>query len=71
MIRYRFGRPVPMFERIPGRRAEALDSVVYAMAVRGLVKADLIRRENDLRAIISTPAIPAVIRSAWLDGRRQ
>jgi hypothetical protein len=51
----------------PGRRAEALDSVVDAMAVRGRVKADLIRRENELRAIISTPVIPAVIRSAWMD----
>lgn len=67
VIRYRFGRPVPVFERIPGRRAEALDSVVYAMAVRGLVKADLVRRENELRAIVSSPVLPAVIRSAWMD----
>lgn len=67
VIRYRFGRPVPVFERIPGRRAEALDSVVYAMAVRGLVKADLVRRENELRAIVAAPAIPAVIRSAWME----
>lgn len=37
------------------------------MAVRGLVKADRVRRENELRVIISTPAIPAVIRSAWMD----
>ena len=52
VIRYRFGRPVPVFERIPGRRAEALDSVVYAMAVRGLVKADLVRRKKfELRQI--------------------
>jgi len=67
VIRYRFGRPVPTFERISGRRAEALDSVVYAMAVRGLVKADLVRRENELRAIVSAPVLPAVIRSAWMD----
>lgn len=58
---------MPVFERIPGRRAEALDSVVYAMAVRGLVKANLVRRENELRAIISTAAIPTVIRSAWMN----
>lgn len=51
----------------PSRRAEALDSVVYAMAVRGLVKADLVRRENELRAIVSPPVVPAVIRSAWMD----
>lgn len=67
VVRYRSGCPVPVFERIPGRRAEALDSVIYAMAVRGLVKADLVRRENELRAIISTPAIRAVIRSVWMD----
>ncbi len=67
VVRYRFGRPVPVFERIPGRRAEALDSVIYAMAVRGLVKADLVRRENELRAIGSPAALPAVIRSAWMD----
>ena len=67
VVRYRFGRPVPVFERIPGRRAEALDSVIYAMAVRGLVKADLVRRENELRAIVSPAVLPAVIRSAWLD----
>lgn len=57
----------PVFERIPGRRAEALDSVVYAMAVCGLVRADLLRRENELRAIVSAPVLPAVIRSAWMD----
>ena len=51
----------------PSRRAEALDSVVYAMAVRGLVKADLVRRENELRAIVCPPVVPAVIRSAWMD----
>lgn len=67
VVRYRFGRPVPVFERIPGRRAEALDSVIYAMAVRGLVKADLVRRENELRAIVSPAVLPAVIRSTWLD----
>jgi phage terminase large subunit GpA-like protein len=67
VVRYRFGRPVPVFERIPGRRAEALDSVVHAMAARGLVKAGLVRRENQLRAIVSPPVLPAVIRSAWMD----
>ncbi len=67
VVRYRFGRPVPVFERIPGRRAEALDSVIYAMAVRGLVKADLVRRENELRTTVAAPVLPAVIRSAWMD----
>lgn len=69
VIRYRFGRPVPVFERIPCRRAETLDSVVYAIAVRSIVKADLVRRENELRAIVSAPVLPAVIRSAWMERR--
>jgi hypothetical protein len=28
---------------------------------------DFVRRANELRARISTPAIPKVIRSAWMD----
>jgi phage terminase large subunit GpA-like protein len=31
------GMPVQRFERIPGRRAEALDCMVYAMAARQVV----------------------------------
>jgi hypothetical protein len=67
VIRCRFRRPVPTPERIPGRQAEALDSVVHEIAVHSLVKADLVRRENELRVIVSAPVLPAVIRSAWMD----
>ncbi len=70
VVRYQFGRPVPVFERISGRRAEALDSVVYATAVREIVRTDLTRRENELREIISSPELPAVIRSAWMGRHR-
>lgn len=37
VIRYTKGQPVHSFERIPGKRAEALDCVVYAFAARQLV----------------------------------
>jgi phage terminase large subunit GpA-like protein len=62
------GQPVRFWERIPGRRAEALDSVCYTLAVRGLVNIDLTRRENELRKLVCTRTIPTVIRSKWLEG---
>lgn len=40
VTRYMKGRPVHRFERIPGRRAEALDCVVYAMAARQVLAVD-------------------------------
>jgi hypothetical protein len=35
--------------------------------VRGLVKADLLGRENELQAIVSPPVLHADIHSAWMD----
>jgi phage terminase large subunit GpA-like protein len=40
VVRYRRGQPVRSFERIPGRRAEALDCLVYALAARQMVAPD-------------------------------
>ena len=71
--RYTHGRPVRFFERVPGRRAEALDCVVYAVAARGLVQADPARRAEELAsAAAPKPAGPpgGVIRSAWMDRGR-
>lgn len=66
VVRYVKGQPVRRFERVPGRRAEALDGLVYALAVRHAVNANLDQREAD----ISSPAAPkrasSVIKSAWL-----
>ena len=66
VVRYSRGQPTRAFERIPGRRAESLDALVYAIAARSLVSMDLDRREKEL----SSPAMPArppsVVRSAWL-----
>jgi len=46
VMRYVKGAPVRQWERIPGRRAETLDCVVYGMAVRALVNANVERREE-------------------------
>ncbi|MDP3493002.1 MAG: phage terminase large subunit family protein [Hyphomonadaceae bacterium] len=71
VLRYSRGQPVRLYERIMGRRAEALDCVVYALAVRNLVKVDLERRGNELRGVAEAPRIPNVVRSQWMErGRR-
>ena len=66
VLKYSRGQPVRFFERILGRRAEALDCVVYALAVRNLVKVDLDRRSNELRGLSEPPKTPAVIHSKWM-----
>ncbi len=68
IVRYRRGQPSRSFERIPGRRAEALDCVVYALAARELVNVDWEVRLVDLtaEAVAPTPQRPAVVRSKWM-----
>ncbi|MGE3583036.1 MAG: phage terminase large subunit family protein [Hyphomonadaceae bacterium] len=71
VLRYSRGQPVRSFERIMGRRAEALDCTIYALAARNLVNLDLTRRENELRQIAKPPQrVSTVIRSKWLEGER-
>lgn len=67
VVRYFKGAPVRRFERIPGRRAEALDCVVYAIAARGLVAATPDRRAGELSSPAAAPARRTVIQSAWLN----
>ncbi len=72
VLKYSKGQPVHVFERIMGRRAEALDCVVYGLAVRNLVNVDLNRRFNELKGVIEPPKIPTVWRSNWMaKGGRQ
>ncbi len=67
VVRMLKGHPIRGFERIPGRRAEALDCTVYAFAAKHLVVLNLDRREEELASVrMLEPAIPSVIRSAWL-----
>lgn len=70
VVRYSRGQPVRSFERIPGRRAEALDAVIYAMAARALVTINPDQRRADLaHAEPVTPARRPVLESAWMARR--
>jgi phage terminase large subunit GpA-like protein len=68
IVRYTRGQPERRFERIPGRRAEALDCVVYAFAARQLVNVNWVQREDDLRRsiVIEPPKVKAVMKSTWM-----
>lgn len=70
VIRYVRGQPRRRFERVPGRRAEALDCVVYAFAARQVVNVDweerlrLLEREDSP----ATSALRAArLRSKWME----
>jgi hypothetical protein len=65
--RYVRGRPVRLWERIPGRWAESLDCVVYGMAVHNLVTANLDRREEEVASATMPTKGSVVVRSAWLN----
>lgn len=61
------GQPVRRFERIPGKRAEALDCLVYGMAARHLVTVNLDRREAELASVTGPrDRLPATVRSKWM-----
>lgn len=67
VISYRRGQPVRNFVRIPGRRAEALDCLIYAMAARHIVNVNY----DDRRAELATASAPAarpvpVLTSSWM-----
>lgn len=67
VVRYSRGQPTSRFERIPGKRAESLDSTVYAIAARQLIGADPDRRATELSsAAAPRPIAPTVVRSSWL-----
>jgi len=67
VLRYVKGQPVRRFERIPGRRAEALDCLVYALAARHAINVNLDLREADLStASASRSGLSPVVRSKWL-----
>ncbi|MBB1093873.1 phage terminase large subunit family protein [Rhodopseudomonas palustris] len=70
IVRYVRGQPARRFERIPGRRAEALDCVVYAVAIRRLLNPNWASRAEALRspelAVAPAPR-PRVIKSNWMD----
>lgn len=67
IMRYVRGAPVRLWERIPGRRAESLDCVIYGMAVRNLVTANLDRREEEVASATMPKKPPTVVKSSWLN----
>lgn len=70
VVRMSRGTPTRRFERIPGRRAEALDCVAYALAARQLVTPDWDARRAELALAAPPAARPApVLRSSWMSGR--
>ena len=64
VVRYTRGKPVERFERIPGRRAEALDSVVYGIAARQAVAPDWAN-------LAAQAAVPLEERAAQREAARQ
>jgi len=69
VVRYVRGQPFRRFERIPGKRAEALDCLVYGLAARQLVTVNLDRREAELASVAALPSgLPPVVRSKWMAG---
>jgi len=69
VTRYTRGQPQRRFERVPGRRAEALDCTVYAFAARQVVNVQWASRADALRRGMedARPKPQGVIRSAWME----
>lgn len=66
-VRYRKGSPIREFLPVRGRRNEALDCTVYAMAAHHILNINWDRRESELRQEPQLPSRPRVIRSAYMD----
>ena len=67
VTRYMRGQPMRTFVRIPGRRAEALDCLVYALAARQMVNLDWSRRRDEVGGFDVVPKKPAASNSIkWL-----
>ena len=66
--RYSRGHPVRQWEKISGRRNEALDCLAYAFAARQLVPANPDSREAELSSAGGSLPRPMVVRSNWLSG---
>lgn len=67
-LTYRRGQPVRSFQRIPGRRAEGLDCLVYAFAARQIVNPSWADRRDELRHAERAQAKKAtVLKSSWME----
>lgn len=70
VVRYTRGQPQRRFERIPGRRAEALDCVVYAFAAHQVLNVNFEMREDGLRRGMESERskVQTVVQSRWMAG---
>ncbi|WP_368924621.1 phage terminase large subunit family protein [Brevundimonas vancanneytii] len=68
VVRYVRGTQVERFDRIPGKRAEALDCVVYAMAARSLVTTPT---ERQIERLTTQAAPTAAMKRRASQGRSQ
>ncbi|GGL52195.1 terminase [Wenxinia marina] len=66
VTRFSRGHPVRRWEVVSGRRNEALDTLVYAYGARGLIGADVERREAELGKVTGPPKPVTVVKSRWL-----
>ena len=66
VIRYKRGMPVRRFERIQGRRAEALDCMTYAFAARSAAPIQLDARADELRALAPPAPQKTIIPSKFM-----
>lgn len=69
IVRYNRGQPQRRFERIKGRRAEALDCTVYAFAARQVVNVNWTQRAGELSMpveMVPAPTAPRIAKSEWL-----
>lgn len=70
VIRYSRGQPYRSFERIKGRRAEALDCTVYAVAARQNLNVNWSARQEQLSNQVKptlAAARPRMITSLWME----
>ncbi len=66
VVRYHRGQPVRRYERIPGKRAEALDALTYSFAARQACVVQLDQRAAELASPTPPPRAPQVHRSQWM-----
>ncbi len=66
VVRYRRGQPVRRFERITGRRSEALDCLTYAFGARSAVAVQLDQRAQELTQSIPPAKAPSLHKSQWM-----
>ncbi|MDI4666444.1 phage terminase large subunit family protein [Xanthobacter autotrophicus] len=69
VVRYARGQPQRRFERIPGRRAEALDCVVYAFAAHQVLNVNFDLRTSEMREVVEQPrpVQKGLIKSRWME----